>query len=343
MHKQIGNKHRILTSTSYNLVVSTFSFRLLFRWETLVPGFSNRFLSNPSGFRFRPLVAAMTVGMYAHTQKDNSWPVLLWAHRVTDPLYCGRIKQQIFVWRTNILPCAQNQAAGLTNEDLNETSAPTGVTEKKPVGNEDEGDCAITGITKHSQIQVSKRRQKVPDSKDYQLISNRCMLNDWLINYSRIFFMTSFPLSKAWKTPFSVLSACSAFILVSSCKFCMTGNVTGWLFPTLAARKERLLILTVFSGTIKHHVKKLIASLVHEDGKALRVRVRSVQQQRNGVDCGVFAIAFVTSLFQSWLAMMTQRWDPIYWLVWNRSCWPQSVKQQNRHDEAHVYLSPTMA
>ena len=89
---------------------------------------------------------------------------------------------------------AQNQAAGLANEDLNEKSAPTGVTEKKPVGNEDEGDCAITGITKHSQTQVSKRRQKVPDSKDYQLISNRCMLNDWLINNSQNILHEKFPL-----------------------------------------------------------------------------------------------------------------------------------------------------
>ena len=192
---------------------------------------------------------------------------------------------------------AQNQAAGLANEDLNEKSAATGVTEKKPVGNEDEGDCAITGVTKHSRIQVSKRRQKVPDSKDYRLISNRCMLNDWLMNNAQNILHDKFPLVEGLED--TVLGPVGMFSVHTGefVQILHDGQCHWVAVSNIGCKKGEIDYFdSLFSGTIKHHVKKLIASLAHEDGKALRVRVRSVQQQRNGFDCGVFAIAFVTSL-----------------------------------------------
>ena len=54
---------------------------------------------------------------------------------------------------------------------------------------------------------------------------------------------------------------------------------------------------SMHQGRINPHVQKQIASMLDcENSNHLKVTVRAVQQQNNCVDCGVFAIAFATSL-----------------------------------------------
>ena len=44
-------------------------------------------------------------------------------------------------------------------------------------------------------------------------------------------------------------------------------------------------------------VKRQIASLIHEEGGSFKIIVPTVQRQNNHNDCGVFAIAFLVSLW----------------------------------------------
>ena len=49
-------------------------------------------------------------------------------------------------------------------------------------------------------------------------------------------------------------------------------------------------------GYIKKYVGKQVASIIRELSPQLTVRITAVQQQQNGTDCGVFALAYATSL-----------------------------------------------
>ena len=49
-------------------------------------------------------------------------------------------------------------------------------------------------------------------------------------------------------------------------------------------------------GQIKRHVQRQVQSIVHGIGQEVMITIQPVQQQQNSVDCGIFAIAFATSL-----------------------------------------------
>nr|XP_047146749.1 uncharacterized protein LOC124819307 [Hydra vulgaris] len=48
---------------------------------------------------------------------------------------------------------------------------------------------------------------------------------------------------------------------------------------------------SLFHGQVKDHVKQQICNIYKTKGKILTIHVRKCQQQTNGVDCGIFAIA----------------------------------------------------
>ena len=48
---------------------------------------------------------------------------------------------------------------------------------------------------------------------------------------------------------------------------------------------------SIFHGKIRDHVKMQIFNIFKCIGKELTVNVKACQQQTNGVDCGVFAVA----------------------------------------------------
>ena len=49
---------------------------------------------------------------------------------------------------------------------------------------------------------------------------------------------------------------------------------------------------SLFKGRIADHTKQQICAILNCDLKQVKIKVFSVQQQSNGVDCGVFALAF---------------------------------------------------
>ena len=48
---------------------------------------------------------------------------------------------------------------------------------------------------------------------------------------------------------------------------------------------------SLFHGRIKDHVKLRIANISKTENSQLEIHIRSSQQQKNGVDCGIFAVA----------------------------------------------------
>ena len=56
---------------------------------------------------------------------------------------------------------------------------------------------------------------------------------------------------------------------------------------------EIFLMDSLFSGRIANHTKRQICCILNCASDELKVKVLPVQQQTNGVDCGVFAVAFV--------------------------------------------------
>ena len=49
---------------------------------------------------------------------------------------------------------------------------------------------------------------------------------------------------------------------------------------------------SLFKGKISDHIKKEICPLLHCPINKIKIEVLPVQQQSNGVDCGIFALAF---------------------------------------------------
>ncbi len=56
---------------------------------------------------------------------------------------------------------------------------------------------------------------------------------------------------------------------------------------------------SLFSGRLSDKVKQQICAIMHSSMSELKVQVISVQQQKNGVDCCVFALAFITYIMQT--------------------------------------------
>ena len=48
---------------------------------------------------------------------------------------------------------------------------------------------------------------------------------------------------------------------------------------------------SLFHGRIKDHVKLQIANISKTENSELEIHIRSCQKQKNGVDCGIFAVA----------------------------------------------------
>ena len=55
---------------------------------------------------------------------------------------------------------------------------------------------------------------------------------------------------------------------------------------------EIYLMDNLFNGRIAKHTKKQVCSILNYTATEIKVNVLTVQQQSNGVDCGIYALAF---------------------------------------------------
>ena len=51
---------------------------------------------------------------------------------------------------------------------------------------------------------------------------------------------------------------------------------------------------SLFNGCIAYHIKRQICSIVNNDQDVLKIIALRAQRQSNGIDCGVFTIAFIS-------------------------------------------------
>ena len=69
-------------------------------------------------------------------------------------------------------------------------------------------------------------------------------------------------------------------------------TITGALFPTSVAVREEVDVYDSLYRTVSSHTLRIIASLVFSSASQLVVRMKDVERQSNGSDCGVLVITF---------------------------------------------------
>ena len=62
---------------------------------------------------------------------------------------------------------------------------------------------------------------------------------------------------------------------------------------------EVVIMDSLNGGSIPHHVKNQVCYILHTDKKEVNFTIASVQQQTGGVDCGLFALAFVNYILEN--------------------------------------------
>jgi len=171
------------------------------------------------------------------------------------------------------------------------------------VGDEidDVGDVCCS-ITKTIPAGKPKRERKlVFSNREMEIIKSNKMLTDESINIAQKILKKSFPkfgglfdtvLAKVNST--DVIPSTTPYIQILNVQNCH------WICTSSTAtdKKNNQLhyIYDSLVGSVSNEVKHVIAGYSMCPESSLRLIIKPVQQQNNGVDCGVFAIAFATAL-----------------------------------------------
>ena len=59
---------------------------------------------------------------------------------------------------------------------------------------------------------------------------------------------------------------------------------------------EVFIMDSMFRGKINHHVQRKICSIMHCSMETIKATVLPLQQQTNGIDCGLYAVVFIVYL-----------------------------------------------
>ena len=62
---------------------------------------------------------------------------------------------------------------------------------------------------------------------------------------------------------------------------------------------EVFIMDSMFRGKINHHVQRQICSIMHCSMNTIKATVLPLQQQTNGIDCGLYALAFIVYLLEN--------------------------------------------
>ena len=83
-------------------------------------------------------------------------------------------------------------------------------------------------------------------------------------------------------------------------EFAQVVNVCGshWIaISTVGCKPSPIKIYdSLLAGGVSRHTQKLIADLMQCKSKAITIEYEDVQEQKGSNDCGLFAIAFITSI-----------------------------------------------
>ena len=160
---------------------------------------------------------------------------------------------------------------------------------------EDMEDIVITGV---GTGEYSKRKKRNVCDEDSLLLRNyNRMLTDNLINIAQNILHTQFPDIGGLED--TTLGSYLQFSIQRGrfVQILHTGSLH-WVCTSNIGCREGYFTMydSLYCGNIPSHVVKQICSIVHYMGRELCIRVATVQQQTNGTNCGLFAIANATSL-----------------------------------------------
>ena len=144
-----------------------------------------------------------------------------------------------------------------------------------------EEEIEITNVVKASGEIIKKRKMNFSKEEECTILGKQ-MLTDESINIAQRLLSKQFP--KVCGFQDTVIGKLQEFDVIPTEK-----NYTGSLHWVFAANME--------SGKTDNEIHySLFIFYAYHPGPQLTILSKSVQQQGNGVDCGVYAIAFATSL-----------------------------------------------
>ena len=91
---------------------------------------------------------------------------------------------------------------------------------------------------------------------------------------------------------FSILLSCFWLPLFSSFALCILQH---WIAISIDVNEVVSVYDSLFNG-VRYDIKEQIASILRSNKKQIQLHIEMVQFQTNSVDCGLFAIAFITDL-----------------------------------------------
>ena len=159
-------------------------------------------------------------------------------------------------------------------------------------------DIQIVKVCKQLNTKVDTRDKRKMDNVEKDTIREGNMLTDVSINVAQIMLKQQFPFCEGLQETtlgshlqFSVCGGEFVQILFT--------NTVHWVtVSNISCRRGEVNLFDSYSscGIVPDHVMKQVATILHEEGPDMTINIKPVQQQTNGLDCGVFAIAFATSL-----------------------------------------------
>ena len=145
---------------------------------------------------------------------------------------------------------------------------------------------------------AAKRKLRRLGTQDIAIIKNGKILTDNAINIAQNILHNQYPLIAGLED--TVLGTCFNFSIVRG-EFVQVlhDGALHWVCVSNVGCKEDGCVNVYDSlnkGKITLHMKKQVASMLFHRGPVIKLNVQQVQQQDNSVDCGVFAVAYATSI-----------------------------------------------
>ena len=136
---------------------------------------------------------------------------------------------------------------------------------------------------------------------DLKAISNKRMLNDNVIHTAQKMLRMQYPGVGGLQDP--ILGQNLNFEIYQDRPFVQIlhdGNIHWVTVSTINCDYGEIYLLdSMFRGKINNHIRRQVCAIIHCNLDKIKVAALPVHQQSNGVDCGVYAIAFVQYLLEN--------------------------------------------
>ncbi len=165
------------------------------------------------------------------------------------------------------------------------------------------GECNRVVISSDDDQQESNEQNSILSridlsKKDLKSIGDFEMLNDTVIHVFQGMMKKQYPETAGLQDP--LLGSNLGFSVCSNKPFVQIlhdGRLHWIAISTYNCQPGEVCYMdSLFRGRITDKVKQQICSLLHSQNDVLKIKALPVQQQTNGVDCGVYAIAFISYL-----------------------------------------------